>query len=57
VTSEVARMAAVEENTRVAEKRNVIVKGHEVTMVLVNGVGVATALVKLPVLMRAQITE
>lgn len=52
-----ARTAAVEENTRGAEKRNVTVKGHEVTMVLANGVGAATALVKLPVLMRAQITE
>lgn len=47
----------VEENTRGAEKRNVTVKGHEVTRVLANGVGVTTAQVKQPVLMRTQITE
>jgi hypothetical protein len=57
LTAEVARTEVVEENTRGAEKRNVTVKGHEVTRVLANGVGVTTAQVKQPVLMRTQITE
>jgi hypothetical protein len=53
----VATTAAVGENRRGAERRNMAVEGHEVTMVLANGVGVAIARVKLPVLMRVQIIE
>jgi hypothetical protein len=52
----VARTAAVEENTRGVENRNVAVEQHGVTKALANRVGVAIAQAKLPVLMRVRTT-